>query len=509
MPKKILIQPDVWDKGTEHISDLPGISVDQEDAQTLTNASTLVSALPQQKALERIGMPAAVYEMTGKQIVGTEEFPAQIIVSPSGSTWTAVHEGGSLFIFHVVELDGEKRVLCLGLDEALLHGLIPSSSRLTTAEFRVLAGVVDGLTVREVATADNVSYNTRRRQIESVLEKLNVHSQSAAVRLIFVTLIDRILSAISASESDGPGIQTLAKSYGNRVRFHWIHLSDCPPFRVAEFGDPSGRPVLLFHSIGYICDVAPSAMQQIHDAGFRVFVPFRPGFFDAPVWPSRTKPKEALATWSSHCDALLSFLNLEKVDVASVSVPTCWAVDFARRYSGRVNNLIIISAPQPSKFWHSTANTVSFIYSISGIVNRAPWLAEPLSRLHALKHRNHAAALKGLRRAFFDSPADLAEIEKLEQYPNGVDVFRTTLQESIAGIATDLHVLSEPWDTYLAGIDANIHFVHGGADTWCPVDVIERLANSLPQAKLHVMNDRGNLFAMHGFADALRAVNDP
>ena len=40
-------------------------------------------------------------------------------------------------------------------------------------------------------------------------------------------------------------------------------------------------------------------MQQIHDSGFRVFIPFRPGFYDAPVWPSRTTPEEALAIWES------------------------------------------------------------------------------------------------------------------------------------------------------------------------------------------------------------------
>jgi pimeloyl-ACP methyl ester carboxylesterase len=140
---------------------------------------------------------------------------------------------------------------------------------------------------------------------------------------------------------------------------------------------------------------------------------------------------------------------------------------------------------------------------VAGIIERAPWLAEPLTRLHALRFSDGSKSLKGFRKSFRDSPADLAEIKKLAMDPNALEIVAATLRESTAGIATDLQVLLQPWETYLAGIEAPIHFVHGEADTVSPLAVIEDLIRTLPHARLHVFRNRGNLFALRSLSDAL------
>jgi DNA-binding NarL/FixJ family response regulator len=55
--------------------------------------------------------------------------------------------------------------------------------RLTARERAVLAAMMDGSTAEEIARSAFVSLATVRSQIRSILEKLGVHSQMAAVAL--------------------------------------------------------------------------------------------------------------------------------------------------------------------------------------------------------------------------------------------------------------------------------------------------------------------------------------
>ena len=402
------IQPEVWDKAIEHIGDLPGVSADGRDPSHLVNVSRLISTVPRHKALERVGMPASVYDEKGNRILGPEEFPIQLSGTMGNSTWNSVGPRGELLIFHPVVLESKAHTLCMGLDAGQLQSMLPDTSQLTQAEFGVLAGVMTGQTVRGIAEADRVSYNTRRRQIETVLEKLGVHSQVGAVRLIYVTVVDRLLQALSSVEADPPTINKLAQYYGDEVRFHLIHLSGSPPIRVAEYGDYSGQPVLLAHSMFFPCGPAPSAIADIRKAGFRVICPFRPGFFDAPEWHGKLDSKAILAAWAERCNTLLNFLNLGKVHVASHSFSAVWAAEFARRYSDRTKSLILCSAPQPSNLWNSEARTTTFIHSVAGIVEKAPWLATPIIRLHAARVHDFDSTLKAFLKTYKHGPEDMS-----------------------------------------------------------------------------------------------------
>jgi len=55
--------------------------------------------------------------------------------------------------------------------------------RLTTRERIVLGALMDGASAEEIAKSSFVSLATVRSQIRSILEKLSVHSQVAAVAL--------------------------------------------------------------------------------------------------------------------------------------------------------------------------------------------------------------------------------------------------------------------------------------------------------------------------------------
>ncbi len=493
---------DVWTKATELIQGLPGLSAVDRRPDAIERSLSLVSTIPQHTALERVGLAAAVYDTSGKRIVGPEGFPEQANLSDAVSTRTEIGPGGVLFMFHPVVLESERRYLCLGLDADSLHALLPATSRLTPAEFAVLAGVVQGNSVRTIAEHDGVSYNTRRRQIEAALDKLEAHSQVEAVRLVYVSVVDRLLEALGVADTARAGVASLAPLYGDDVRFHWIHLAGGVPIRAAEFGEPRGRTVLLFHPLLFPCGQAPAAVSDLRRAGLRAIVPLRPGYFDAPVWSGRMGLEAKMVAWADQIDALLGFLNLDRVDFASIAISAPWASEFARRFPHRVRSMTFISAPQPGTELHGR-RTASFIHSIAATVRQAPWLAEPIARLHAFRLRDTLHAHAGFRKAFRNSPADLDVIGWLARDPSNFESVVRTLRESEKGIATDLGAWSYPWESYLAGVDAPIHFFHGEQDPLCPMASIERLVGMLPQARLHAEGGQSHLLYVRGLADVL------
>lgn len=495
-------QADGWAKATELVQELPGLSSvgSHPDARVRTQA--LVSTIPQYMALQRVGFAAAVYDEAGRRVLGPDGFPDQVQKRHRASTWTELGPHGVLFIFHRVVLEREPRLLCLGLDAECLHALLPETSRLTRSEFAVLAGVIDGRTVRAIAEADGVSYSTRRRQIETALDKLDVHSQTQALRLVYVAVVDRLLEALGATETARAGIETLAGLHGGHARVHWIHLAGSSPLRIIEFGDPRGRPVLLFHPMLFPCGQAPVSIPEMRHAGMRVIVPLRPGYFDAPVWSRRLSTDEILATWADRVDALLGFLNLDRVDVASIAIAAPWATEFARRYPERLRSMIFLSAPQPGMEIHGR-RTATFIHSIADMVSRAPLLAEPMARLHSLAIRDVGTAHAAFRKTYRNSPHDLAEIECLAKESANLETVVSTLRESPKGIAADLRGWSCPWENCLAGLDVPIHFFHGEGDPLCQVSSIERLVRKLPQARTHVEAGQGHLMYVRGLPGAL------
>jgi DNA-binding CsgD family transcriptional regulator len=68
-------------------------------------------------------------------------------------------------------------------DEGLATTLT-TAFRLTGAEARVLAGLLEGLNVSEVAERYNISANTVRTQLQKLFAKTNTNRQSDLVRVV-------------------------------------------------------------------------------------------------------------------------------------------------------------------------------------------------------------------------------------------------------------------------------------------------------------------------------------
>ena len=115
---------------------------------------------------------AACLENGAAGWVGKDTFPDEVV-----GTLTDVLAGRPLIGCTTREaMIDELRIERAGVRKALTP-----FERLTTREREVLAGLVDGLSAEEIAEQQFVALTTVRSQIRSVLQKLGVRSQLAAV----------------------------------------------------------------------------------------------------------------------------------------------------------------------------------------------------------------------------------------------------------------------------------------------------------------------------------------
>jgi pimeloyl-ACP methyl ester carboxylesterase len=64
------------------------------------------------------------------------------------------------------------------------------------------------------------------------------------------------------------------------------------------------------------------------------------------------------------------------------------------------------------------------------------------------------------------------------------------------GATQDLETQWKAWDFDLKDIKVPTHIFQGKMDTFVPWQFAEHLANTLPNAKLHLYEDRGHLFLL-------------
>jgi len=140
---------------------------------------------------------------------------------------------------------------------------------------------------------------------------------------------------------------------------------------------------------------------------------------------------------------------------------------------------------------------------MASVVHRVPWIAEAMVRLHSTRLKDYEAVVNAFHKSFGASKEDVEELKIICADRELMESFSVTVRESTHGMATDLRVAMQPWETHLAAIDVPITFIHGSGDPWTPPETIEALAGALPHARVHVEDGKGQLLFLRGLGQAI------
>ena len=253
-----------------------------------------------------------------------------------------------------------------------------------------------------------------------------------------------------------------------------IKLVDGRALGYAEFGDPSGIPVLFFHGFpaSRLEGIALDAPAQA--VGVRLIAPDRPGF-----GLSDPKRGRSFSGWPDDVVQLAVHLGIYDFAVLGTSGGSPYVVACADRISERLTAAGIVSGISPL---HNQAVRLSMNADQRRIfvsIARFPWLAR---RMFAQSMQEVQADFPSLliRMAAERPDADKSVLER----PDIKDMLRTNLTEAfrqgVAGAAQELALYRGSWRLALKKVAYPIQIWQGREDIITPPSMAEELASLLP-----------------------------
>jgi pimeloyl-ACP methyl ester carboxylesterase len=253
-----------------------------------------------------------------------------------------------------------------------------------------------------------------------------------------------------------------------------IKLADGRALGYAEFGDPSGIPVLFFHGFpasrleGIVLDTPARAV------GVRLIAPDRPGF-----GLSDPKRGRSFSGWPDDVVQLAVHLGIYDFAVLGTSGGSPYVVACADRIPERLTAAGIVSGISPlhNRAVRLTMNADQRRMFVS--VARFPWLAR---RMFARSMQEVQADFPSL---LIRMAAERPDVDKsVLERPDIKDMLRTNLTEAfrqgVAGAAQELALYRGSWRLALKNVAYPIQIWQGREDVITPPSMAEELASLLP-----------------------------
>ncbi|MDA8344649.1 MAG: alpha/beta hydrolase [Thermaerobacter sp.] len=250
-----------------------------------------------------------------------------------------------------------------------------------------------------------------------------------------------------------------------------LSLSDGRTLAYAEYGDPSGPPVLFFHPTpGSRLDAA-----QTKPSPFRLIAPDRPGYGKSDPLQERT-----LEQFARDVGELADALRIPSFAVAGVSGGGPHALACAAFLTQRVNRAAVMCGVGPLFEMHE----LGLLPDAS-----APPTDEELAAHAATMHQNaEAIAQVGISQ----SPAG----DQALFTPDRIALWvRSTVEGTVRpdGMVEDYHAFTRPWGFALSRVTVPVGLWYGDADPVVSLAQGRYLQEHLPKAQLHVLPGIGHL----------------
>ena len=278
-----------------------------------------------------------------------------------------------------------------------------------------------------------------------------------------------------------------------------IQLGDGRLLGYAEWGDPSGRPLLYFHGFPGSRAEGRLGDQAAKVTGVRVIALDRPG-----MGLSDFQPRRSFLHWPQDVSQVADALGLERFAVLGISGGSPYAAVCAWKLTERLTRAGIASGLGPLDVPGVTAGMSRQNRFLFGVVGRLPVLPRVLMALTAAQVKQPERALEQGRRSF--APVDQPYLDRPEVH----EVLAATLAEAFRkggrGPAWELRLDARPWGFRLQDIRTPVHLWHGEQDANHPIAMARHLAAAIPDCRASFYPEAGHLHHVDRLPEILSAL---
>jgi pimeloyl-ACP methyl ester carboxylesterase/DNA-binding CsgD family transcriptional regulator len=365
-----------------------------------------------------------------------------------------------------------KRVRGLSLSFPLFRDILRMfNDGLTAKEWRVVFQVVAGISLRDAALGDDVSYETKRAHVKSACEKLRCTGQKELMQKI-VGQLAYLFSLSDGEASHADVAESFVSRYlANDARLTVKRLADGRLVRFLECGPSDGTPVVMIHGIMFPISLY-GISEHLDAAGIRLIVPIRQGFLESRSVSALFKVEDLLDSSMEDIALLLEHVCATPAVVLGNSLGALVAVRFANRYPELVSHLVLLSI-NLTQTTPSDKNYAGDFYGGLRNISDRPELFRFVNWHFKKYYADESTCREILLRLFGDSNADREVLEgrfsRVPAYP----IFSETYQTSTVGIAEDFRLSTESWKSDFDRLSMPVTFIHGDRD---PLTKVAELA---------------------------------
>jgi len=262
-----------------------------------------------------------------------------------------------------------------------------------------------------------------------------------------------------------------------------ITLSDGRRLGYAEYGDPSGRPVIYCHGFPGSRLEPRIAAGVAEELGVRLIAPDRPGYGLSDFQRGRE-----ILHWPADVHELADILGLGRFAVVGTSGGGPYALACAHSLAGRITAAGVVCSLGPLCEPELLCDMAPRARLGMALARKAPRMLELVLRLQmAAGPQRFAGALTP---ALPKPDADAMAEDRLRQA--FAEAVHESMRNGTRGIALDLRLYSLPWGFDLEKTKAQVILWQGEADTIVPASHGRYLARRLPNCEAHFVPGEGH-----------------
>jgi pimeloyl-ACP methyl ester carboxylesterase len=282
-----------------------------------------------------------------------------------------------------------------------------------------------------------------------------------------------------------------------------IRLRDGRRLAFAEYGDPSGEPVLFIHGNPGSRYMRHPDDRLTYNLGVRLIVPDRPGYGLSDYQPERT-----LKDFPADIDQLANMLGVGRFAIAGVSAGGPYVAASAWKLGERVTRAAIVAGAAPFDRPKAVEGVNRDYRNAYALAAWPEWLLHPILAMHdRTVRKNPRRALAGLMahcspedRAILSDPAIGAQVQ-------GYRIEAT--HQGVRGMRREASILVSPWGFPLEEIRTEVHLWYWEGDSIVPPQMGRYLASRLPRAVPHFLPGGGHFSIFTHWKDILATLVRP
>lgn len=279
-----------------------------------------------------------------------------------------------------------------------------------------------------------------------------------------------------------------------------VRLSDGRNLGFAEFGDPQGKPVFLFHG-------QPGNRLFRHpDDSISVFLEVRLITVDRPGYGlSDFQPGRKILDWAQDVAELADCLGMDRFAVAGFSGGGPYAAACACKIPHRITKTALVSSSPPMHVPEINWEIPSALRINYSLANHAPSLLKLLFKMYwSYSRRNPEAFIDAALK--HSSLPDRELLSDPGMHAMLLDVWKENIRVDSRGYVRDAEILMKDWGFSLREVQTEVFLWQGEADQNTPRRWAQYMASEIPHCKPAFFTSEGHFLLFSHWGEILQTL---